>query len=447
MLNVFDPTAADQEVARNAARDLPAGFTDSLQASWDYVANFRAFEAEGAARSSALSAYGDDIYAKTGERLNTLGLADGLVSLDDFNAEQAKLKEKYPGLDYLAPLSDQDITSMTGARMAKARSGWVALEQREKTWGGSFGSFLGRAAEGVAGVQALQLPLAGAGELGIAGNALLFAAIGAGSEALNAVGSGAARERAAPGSSAEIPGDIAMAGASGAVLGGAFGALAKWLGVGARVLPTSLRDDANAAASELQFGADNIFPTAAGEAAHRDGIISTVTAMTRGEQPRAGEAFDPVHVEQFAKSVGAETMDATAEAAERARRPLTFGEQPDVERFERMPAETDDTASYWDARVEAASPEERTALGATDVPAVREQELFASPETYEAGQRNLDRLRLESPDMDYHEDVTLPDGSTQTRTRKLEDVLDEIDGYDRAGREMQACAMGMEAAE
>lgn len=73
--------------------------------------------------------------------------------------------------------------------------------------------------------------------------------------------------------------------------------------------------------------------------------------------------------------------------------------------------------------------------------------LAADPVTDDAVQRNLDRLRLESPDRDFTMNIVQPDGSVQLVTRKLEDVLDEIDGFERAGKELLACATGMQAAE
>jgi hypothetical protein len=454
-LDLFDTAIrdADNEVARSAAPALPVEFSEALKTSWDYVANFRAFEAESVARSSALSAYGDDVHAKTGERLNTLGLADGLITLDEFNAEQAKLKEKYPGLDYLTPLSEQDVTNMTNARMARAYRNFHAMDAREKTWGGSFGAFLGQAAEGVAGVQAPLMALGGAGEVSIGLRALEFAGLAAGGEALAAVGSGAARERAVPGSASEIPGDIISAGLFGAGLGGAFGLLGKFLAAGSRKLPTSVVDDLNAGGSEAQLNAANVFPGAGGEAANRDAVIETINQILRGENVVSGERFNAAHITDLAETAGAKDSAELSAAADRAQRPVTHDVAPDVEVFDRVPNAMEDAASYWDDRLAAASPEERAALGATDDVRARDlapedvAKLAADPQTEEAVQRNLDRLRLEDMDREFTMGVRQADGSVQMVTRKLEDVLDEIDGFERAGKELLGCVIGAQAAE
>lgn len=379
-LDVFAPAiaASDQNVAANAAANLPAGFGESFDIAWRSGTEFHNSAAYSIARERALVDYNDDVFQKTGERLPYVGVGDGDVSLDTFNEAQAKLQQKVPGLDYLAPLSEGDVNAMTLRRMAKAHSDAAAFQSRETTWGGTAGTVAGTLAGGLADpVMLATAPLGGAGEAGIALRALEFAAISGGSEAISAGLGYKSREAAVPGSSKEIPGEIAGATLSGALFGGAFGALGKVLGWGAKTLPTTVRDEVNAAASEFQFHATNPFPTAAGETAARDATVEATTSLAKGETVTAADNFDIGHVADYALAAKADTPEKLAMAGEAHLRPETIGERPDVEAFDRMPSETDDAASYWEQRLEGASAEERAALGATD--AARVEGYHGSP--------------------------------------------------------------------
>jgi len=473
-----DATAALADASTRLAPDLPAEFSEALSTSWRGMTDWHSSVAYQASRSEALAVYGDDIYQRTGERLPTTALGEDLISPDDFNAEIQKVNEKYPV--NLPTLSADDIDRMALQRMAKAKSDSEAMAGREKTWGGTLGNLLGTFGGGLADpVAAVTLPLGGAGELGILARGLEFAAISGGTEATIAGLTAVERERAVPGSSKEIPGEIATATGAGFLLGGAFGTLGKFLKAGERPLPTSVRDEVNVGASEAQLNATNVFPTAEGEIAGRDATVQAVTQAAKGEPVTAGRDFDTAHVQAFADSVGAHDPEALAQAGDRALRPITFGELPEVEHLATMPIAGEDTAGYWDRYLERATPEERAAVGATDVPVQPEARpaetltseapkpasdvsgritptdlspkdtavLAAEPSTYDAVQRNLDRIRLENPDAEFSTQVRQPDGSYQLVTRRLEDVLDEIDGMHETGKELLACATGMMAAE
>lgn len=457
-LDVFAPAiaASDQNVAANAAADLPAGFGESFDVAWRSGTEFNNSAAYTIARERALVDYNDDVFQKTGERLPYVGVADGDVSLDTFNEAQAKLQAKVPGLDYLTPLSEGDVNAMALRRMAKAHADAAAFANRETTWGGTAGTVAGTLAGGMADpVMLATAPLGGAGEAGIALRALEFAAISGGSTAVSAgIGYGS-REAAVPGSGKEIPGEILGATLSGAALGGAFGLLGKVLGFGAKTLPTSVRDEVNAASSEFQFHATNPFPSAAGETAARDATVDATTSMAKGETVTAADNFDSRHVADYALAAKADSPEALALAGEAHLRPETFAEAPDVERFDRMPAETDDAASYWDKRLEAATPEERHALGAKDAIAPADvtpeqvTRLAAEPATQDAVLHNLDHLAAANPEMEFTTQVRQPDGSYQFTTQKLSDVMGELDGWEAAAKEIEACAVGgaLEAAE
>jgi hypothetical protein len=751
-LDLFDSAIrnADAEVARQAAPDLPSGFSENFDTSLRLSTEWNNSNNYVHARQRALATYYDDVKARTGEGLPLYDMG-GAVTLDELNAGISKVAEKNPEQGYL-PLSEADIDTMTRRRMAKAHGDAAAINARERTWGGTFGNLAG----GLVGVlsdpfQQATLPLGGAGTVGVALRALEFAAIAGGTQAGTAALSYSAREAAVPGSSREIPGEILGATLFGAGLGGAFGLLGKWLRAGEKPLPTSLREDVNAGASEAQFNAANVFPGAVGEAANRDAVTAAVQNVVKGEPVTAGGAFfeayhgSPHDFEKFDVSkvisnmkghglffsdgenyarnystlhgdgylykvrinadkgrfldfdknisdqspfvqnallqnadpkiaeLAAKFNDRTfdffdrlggfdkAEAsrilsdagiqgtaylhrpieggegsrvfavfddkhiqithkngepltiaqahaveAEARLRPLTHDVVPDVERFDRVPGAAEDAASYWDRRLEGATPEERAALGASDVTAdtapsfttargstyevhpdgtttrnkaarndaghegdsglkaqtektiyvdadvasalsgagmsdvggkgfrvvvgngkatmvwwnkdkeqwgasdmsrdipfttapelgkapvelwrrtddvpgreayrgqhagnaiteirpartsevsaVRAPDLppeqlakmTADPEVDSAVLRNLDRIRLEMPDAEFTHAVLQPDGTTQLVTRKLEDVLNEIDGFEHAGKELLACATGMMAAE
>lgn len=369
MMDLFASSlaASDQDVMRNAARDLPAGFSETFDVALRSLGEWHNSTAYETARERALASYYDDVKARTGEQLPLYGLSDA-VSLDDLNLGIARVAEKFPEQGYL-PLTDADVDTMARRRMAKAHGDAAAMAARETTWGGTLGTVLGMAA-GIAGdpVTIVTLPLGGVGQMGAALRTLEFAAIAGGTEAATAALNFRAREAAVPGSSAEIPGEIAAATLFGGALGLGFGALGKLLKAGERPLPTAAREEINALASEAQLNASNPFPTAAAEAAHRDGVTEAVRTMARGEPVKAGDNFAAAHFDALAAARGARSPEELAARAEQDLRPETFREAPDVERFDPAPFGTDDTFSYWEGRLAAASIEERRALGAEAFP-------------------------------------------------------------------------------
>lgn len=479
-LDVFqnDETVALADASNRIAPDLPATFGDTFDAAVTSGIEWHNSVASQFAKEHALGDYIQNVRDMTGETLPNPGYLIGGASLDEFNAKQQALNEKYP--INLQPLTPDDVEQMTARRMARAHDASAAMNSRERTWGGTAGGVLGSlTASPTDPVMLATLPLGGMGELGIVGRSLEFGAINAGAEAAVDLAQYGARERAVPGSSKEIPGEILSAGLFGLALGGAFGTLGKFLKAGERPLPTSMRDQVNVGASDAQINATNVFPTAEGEIAGRDALTQAVTQAAKGEPVTAGRGFDPAHVDAYAESVGATDREALSLAGERSLRPITYGDMPDVERFATMPVAGEDTAGYWDRYLEGATPEERQAVGATDLPERTEPApaetltseslkpgndvsgrivpadlspkdtaaLAAEPATYDAVQRNLDRIRLENPDAEFSTQIRMPDGSYQLVTRKLEDVLDEIDGMHETGKELMACATGMMAAE
>lgn len=447
-LDVFSPAAADQNVVANAATDLPAGFSEALDISLRGIGEWNSSNAYSNARDRALADYYDDIKQKTGVQLPLYGMG-GNVSIDELNDAIAKLPRAEDQAPQ-PPVSEDTINGMALGRMARAHQDTRDFANRETTWGGTAGTIVGTLAASLSDpVTVATLPLGGAGDAGIALRALEFAGIGAGTEAAIAGSNFQSHEAAVPGSSKEIPGEILSAAAGGAVLGGAFGLLHKVVGLGAKPLPTSIRDEVNAASSEFQFGATNPFPTAAGETAARDATVDATMAMIRDIPVRSADDFANQHVADYALAAGAKTPEDLALAGEQHLRPETFREKPDVQAFDRLPGESETAEDYWDKRLESASPEEREALGATDLNQEQVTHLAEEPATQDAVLHNLDHIAAANPDMEFRTQVRQPDGSYQFVSQKLSDVMGELDGWEAAAKEIEACAVGgaLEAAE
>jgi hypothetical protein len=89
---------------------------------------------------------------------------------------------------------------------------------------------------------------------------------------------------------------------------------------------------------------------------------------------------------------------------------------------------------------------ELRALPAPDLTPEQVTKLAAEPATDSAVLHNLEHIMAEKPDAEFTTQQRQADGSYQLVTRKLSDVLAEIDGLEAAGRELEACAVGLAAA-
>lgn len=457
-LDIFSPAASDQNVAANAAADLPAGFSEAFDVSLRSIGEWHNSNADAVAREHALATFYDGVKAKTGVQLPLYGLG-GAVTIDELNAAIAKLPQLPGDVEpSFPPLTEAVVDNMALQRMRQARQDAAAFSRRETTFGGSLGTIAGTLIAGVSDpIAAATLPLGGAGELGIIGRSLEFAAIAGGTEAVTAAMNYRSHEAAIPGSLKEIPGEIATATVFGGVLGTGIGGLQKLFGHGAKTLPVTVRDDLNAAASEAQLNLTSPFPTTAGEAAARDATIDATRSAVRGDPVTSGDTFAHGHAADYALATKSRSPEELALAGEKHLRPETFGEAPNVERFDHMPSATDDTASYWEKRLEAATPEERAALGATDngEPRVSAPDLTpaqltslsAEPKVIDAAAHDLDHYVAANPDAEFTTQNRMPDGSYQFQTQKLSDVLKELDGFESAAKELEACVIGLQAAE
>src|SRR5262245_47887420 len=91
-LDIFSPLAADQNVAQNAARDLPAGFSEAFDVALRSIGEWQISNAHENARDRALATFYDDVKAKTGVSLPLYGMG-GNVSLDELNTAISELPQ------------------------------------------------------------------------------------------------------------------------------------------------------------------------------------------------------------------------------------------------------------------------------------------------------------------------------------------------------------------
>jgi len=142
-LEIFSPLSADQNVTENAARDLPAGFSEAFDVALRSIGEFQISTTHEIARDRALASFYGNVRAKTGVQL-PLYCVGGNVSLDELSAAIGKLPQLPGDTDpSYAPLSEIGIDGMALQRMRQARQDAAAFARRETTWGGTFGTIAG----------------------------------------------------------------------------------------------------------------------------------------------------------------------------------------------------------------------------------------------------------------------------------------------------------------
>lgn len=269
--------------------DLPATFGQTFDAAWSEGRMFGQSVARINARQGVLQDYLDEVRQKTGADLRQ----DADINSGDWdkaNAAVAKLKESAPDLE-LNPLSDDEIERRAVAKSQQSRAAYAQMSDREKTAGGKFGSFLGSAAAATTDpINLAGVLVAPAESVSILASAARWAGImGATQAGVEAVGA-PYHEEVQPGytESGEPLANIAEAAAGGAVLGSVTRALANtWMRYKTGTWPTTIRDAGNIVESEAQIQKTNIYPGAAGEAAHREALATATDQILKG---------DPVHV-------------------------------------------------------------------------------------------------------------------------------------------------------
>lgn len=276
-------------VQPNEGHDLPATFGESFHAAWDNGRLFEQSNAHENARMEALQDYLGSIKDKTGVdvspqmdwTMDTPGVGavpSGSASLlGQANAAVGKIKASRPDLD-LDPLDEPGLDK---AAIEKSRAAGKAVADISSREHSGLGLFAGSTASAAADpINILALPVAPeTASTSIVGAALRWGAVGGISQAGIEAAGGDYREQVQPGyaeSGAPLA-NIGGAFAGGAVLGGATRALGNvWTRVKTGVWPTSIKDAGNVVESEANVLDHNVYPDAAGEAAHRDAMTASV---------------------------------------------------------------------------------------------------------------------------------------------------------------------------
>lgn len=362
-LDVFDRDIADGDAfaQQHLAQDLPAGFTESFEAAWRAGLLFGNSDAETRARIEGVQEFIDGVRSRTGVTLVNPALGGGTQALEEMNAQLVQLSVQHPDMG-LHALDWAEIDRIGADTSARARAAYSAMNAREQTWGGTFGSLAGAIAAGSADpVNIVTVPLAAPRALGIVGTALATGGITGGTQlGIEALTEGY-KERVAPGyaASGEAGANVVSAAAFGGVLGGGLkGLSALWARWQTGAWPRSVRDAGNIVASEGQIDATNRLDGAEGEMAHRTLLQRSIDALVSGRPVNDdgaigadllrgyGARLDPV-MEARAKARGADEFALTVER-DGARLP------PQMERLsERQLAEIRDT--YRSVEAEAAA--------------------------------------------------------------------------------------------
>lgn len=298
-MSFLDLYQGDQQNAAaiqpNEGHDLPSGFDENFSAAWSDGQMFSQSMARFNARGAVLNDYLDEIRQKTGNDLSKevdpFASGEGQSVDADFaraNERVARLKQDYPDLD-LDPLSEDEIEKRAVAKAQVAHRSYETLQQGEKTWGGSFGSFLGGSASAAADpVNILALGIAPeTGGLSVLSTALRWGGVAAASQAAIEAAGGRFKEEVQPGyleSGAPVA-NVGGAFLGGALLGGGTKALGNlWSGVKTGQWPTSVRDAGNVIESEANVASTNPFPGAEGEVAHREALVKAIEDLLAGRK-------------------------------------------------------------------------------------------------------------------------------------------------------------------
>lgn len=289
-MTFLDLYSGDQQTALRPrpeeTGDFPATFADTFKANWDEARLFSQSIAHNTARTEALQDYLEDVQKKSGADLIS-GLGSSREDpIPGINAAVAKLKEAQPDLD-VQPLTDDGLEQAAIAKSQGAQQRYAAMAGRERTWGGTFGSWAGNIAGAVSDpLNIVAAPVAPAEGLGVLATALRWGAIGAASQAaIEGVG-GQYHEMVQPGyfASGEPLMNVIEGGAGAAILGGSTKALGNlWSRVKTGGWPTTVRDAGNVVESEANIATTNALPGVAGEVAHREALGTTIEQILKGQ--------------------------------------------------------------------------------------------------------------------------------------------------------------------
>ncbi|MBP2290714.1 hypothetical protein [Azospirillum rugosum] len=285
--------------------ELPPSFAEGFHAAFSETRAYANSDALWRARHEVVQGALDALENATGEVYANPEAAPRGPNRDalekSIRARFDSLKGERPDLNLSYP-TDDEIQAGAVAKAQKAKGERDALSAKP----GSFSSGAGFVLGDIAGAMTDPLNIAsmfmGAGPAaGILKTAAIEAGIAAGSQAVIEAGTAPFKQQVDPQYGlADAAGNIAAAGAGGAIIGGGLKALGKgvelWRGRDRAELPREVQDALNVVERDEQVRASNPLPGVAGEQAH-------VGAMTKAAQDiEAGRPVDVQPIVQEARA-------------------------------------------------------------------------------------------------------------------------------------------------
>lgn len=469
-LDLFQHDQADaMRIRPEEGRDLPATFGQTFEASWNEGALFSQSIADNNAHVAAVEDYRNEVREKTGydfapEMDPEASGASGRAMFQQANAAVSRYKAQHHEAD-VAPLSADEMDRRAVAKSQAARAAAAAMGQREKTLGGSLGSFAGSAASAAADpINILALPLAPEAGIGVLATALRWGAIGGVAQAGIEVAGAPYREQVQPGyAESGQPGlNVLEAAGGAAALGVGTKALGHaWTAVKGRVWPQSIRDAGNVIESEANAASGNPMPGAEGEVAHRDALTGAIDNIAKGEPVDVSKAIPPE------LAAGAEDrFGLVAQARREENLPTVTAAIQDIAREAGHDMPAAEAESLAQRVIKAPDDEARATLAdvldrprtAADFPTGKGEQIgepvlppisadagrqmLASPDHEAAVRADIDRARATG-------DVKIPAGVDEQGEpvfRSVDAAMEEVDAYKAAAAHIQACANPQEEA-
>jgi hypothetical protein len=428
-MSFLDLYQGDQDQAAkiqpNEGHYLPSEASENFNAAWSDGQLFSQSIARSNARAGVLSDYIDEIRQKTGNDLTKEfipdvagGASTGVTDFDTANARVAKLKESYPELD-INPMSEDEINQRALAKAQAAHRTYEDVQGREKTWGGSVGSFFGSAFSAAADpINILALGIAPEAKgISILSSALRWGALAGVSHAAIEAASDTFKEEVQPGymeSGAPLK-EIGGAFVGGAVLGGSIKALGNaWMRVKTGSWPTSVRDAGNVIESEANVANTNPFPGVEGEVAHREALVKTIDDILAGRPVDVGAQITPELQAAAVEAERARTMPASEPGMPTEQLPLPLAPE-----------------------TEPMAPKRTVEPGQQPATQTAEEmvKTLTAPDHQDAIRADIDRARAMG-------DVKVPgiDENGNHTMIGVDKAMDEVDAYKAASEQIQACA-------
>jgi hypothetical protein len=402
---------------RTTAPLLPVEAGEGFAAAWDNAVLFGQSVNWINARNRATESLTNDTYSQT---------RDDRFRYDSIFEEYARSHKQYTEVyndrvaKYLAeqpereasgvqshdikPMTDDDIGRRGEELSRNARNAYREMNQRNKTWGGTFGMLGGTAIGAVLDpVNLVTFPLAAPEAYGVIKTGLAWAGIGAGTQAGIEVLGAPYRERVEPGylGSGEPVENVLESG----VFAGGLGAGLRALGFGLPFVkdrggrawdrlkgnpdtPRTIRDAGNVLESEANIRDTNPFPRSVqSEAEHRAATAKTIDDVVAGDPPEVRGIVSPQTMADYEAQLIPilRSTQATVDALERAR----FLEREDA----RLPGTMERLSEQQLAEIRAAH------VGLEEGLAARQADLTAQLEkaraAVEAQTARIETLRAE----------------------------------------------------